>query len=323
MTRLLDIEPDSYRSNALHGDDRMWQETNCYVDVWIELLHSLDLDPVAALPFALSTDFDGDQWRFFKYPLADLRSLYGIQVMEMNPWRGAEHHVEEQLNLGRFMTIEVDSWYLPDTAGTSYRHEHVKTTIIPNMIDRDARQLGYFHNTGYHLLVDDDYAGVFRHHLVDQPEVLPPYTELVRVDGLIRRSHDDLLSATCDLVRVHLARAPADDPVASLRKRIEADSDWLKTGDMDLFHLYAFATVRQLGANAELAGSLCTWLAARGEPTEAASGAFNAISASAKTAQFKLARMIAGRSTDLAPLFDEMEQQRDLAMAVLSDRYGR
>ena len=35
--------------HALHQGERVWQETNCYVDLWIELLHGFGLDPRAAL----------------------------------------------------------------------------------------------------------------------------------------------------------------------------------------------------------------------------------------------------------------------------------
>jgi len=322
LTRVLAIEPDTYQPSPLHGDDRMWQETNCYADVWIELLHALDLDPVPALAFLLSTDFDGDQWRFFKFPLSDLRALYGIAAFEMNPWRGIEHHLEEQLAAGRFLTIEVDSWYLPDTAGTAYQRGHVKTTIVPNMIDPDAQRLGYFHNTGYHELVDADYAGVFRHHLRDQPEVLVPYVELVRTDRLRRPDPEQLLAESIRLVQAHLARRPDRSPVRAMRERIEADESWLQGRDMELFHDYAFATLRQCGASAELTASLCAWLAERGEPTAAAAEQFLALAATMKTIQFKLARLVAGRSTDLGPLFDDAERQHAAALAVLLERYG-
>jgi hypothetical protein len=141
----------------------------------------LGLDYHPALAFTLAVDFDGDQWQFFKFPPEDLRTLYGIEVAEMNPWRGLEHHIEEQLEMGRLLTAEVDSFYLPDTAGISYELAHVKTTIAPNMIDRDRRRLGYFHNSSYYELGDDDFSGLFGHGRV-QPEVLPPYVELVKLD---------------------------------------------------------------------------------------------------------------------------------------------
>ena len=51
------------------------------MDVWIEVLHALGLDPVAASAFTLSCDFEGDQWTFFKYPPEDLRALFGIEAV--------------------------------------------------------------------------------------------------------------------------------------------------------------------------------------------------------------------------------------------------
>ena len=75
--RLLSIDPATWRSHALHAPDRIWLETNCYVDVWIEVLHAFGLEPLAALPFTVSQDFEGDHFTFFKFPAEDLRALYG------------------------------------------------------------------------------------------------------------------------------------------------------------------------------------------------------------------------------------------------------
>ena len=91
----------------------------------------LTFDPTPALAFVLSSDVDGDQWRFFKFPLEDLRALYGIDVAELNPWQGLEYHIETHLRAGRFLTAEVDSWYLPDTAGVSYGLDHAKSPSSP------------------------------------------------------------------------------------------------------------------------------------------------------------------------------------------------
>ena len=180
---MLDLDPATYQPHALHATDRVWTETNCYVDLWIEVLHALGLDPIAACAFTLSTDFEGDQWTFFKYPPEDLRALYGIEVSEMNVWRPVLDHVEEHLDFGRLLTVEVDAWHLPDTAGVSYGTAHVKTTIVPTHLDRSARRLDYFHNAGLFTLDADDFDGVFAR------QVLPPYVELVR---LRKRLEDDL-----------------------------------------------------------------------------------------------------------------------------------
>ncbi len=74
---LLRLDPATFCPHPLHAAERTWTETNCYVDMWIEVLHALGLDPVAAAAFTLSCDFEGDQWTFFKYPPEDLRALSG------------------------------------------------------------------------------------------------------------------------------------------------------------------------------------------------------------------------------------------------------
>ena len=90
---VLCIDPAGYRSHTLHGGDRVWTETNCAADLWIETLHALGYDPVAGLGFALASDFDGDQWRMFTYPAGTLRSLYGLEADELNVWRPLREHV--------------------------------------------------------------------------------------------------------------------------------------------------------------------------------------------------------------------------------------
>ena len=67
------LQPASYQRHALHADDRLWPEKNCYVDIWIEVLHALGLEPRAILPFTVAIDFEGDQWTFFKPPHDELR----------------------------------------------------------------------------------------------------------------------------------------------------------------------------------------------------------------------------------------------------------
>ena len=120
-SQLLDVDRASYRPHPLHAGERTWTETNCYVDLWIELLHALGLDPLAAAAFTLSTDFEGDQWTFFKFPPEDLRALFGLEVAEFNVWRPTLDHAEEQLELGRLFIMDADAWFLPDTQGVSYR----------------------------------------------------------------------------------------------------------------------------------------------------------------------------------------------------------
>ena len=63
-------------------------------------------------------------------------------------------------------------------AATAYRSEHVKSTIIAESIDEDARVLRYFHNAGYHELSGEDYDKLFATYSGDGH--LPTYVELLR-----------------------------------------------------------------------------------------------------------------------------------------------
>lgn len=94
------LDPARYQRHALHGE-RAWPETNCYVDLWIETLHGLGLDPVAGLSFCVGIDLEGDQFTFFKYPIADLERLYGFEIIQLNVWQSLLEQVSNQLRLGR------------------------------------------------------------------------------------------------------------------------------------------------------------------------------------------------------------------------------
>ncbi len=319
---LLPLEAATFTPHPLHAGERTWTETNCYVDVWIEVLHGLGLDPLAAAAFTLSADFAGDQWTFFKYPPEDLRTVFGIEVAEMNVWRPVADHVDEQLGLGNLCTVEADSWFLPDTRGVAYRSDHVKSTIVPNAIDTGARTLGYFHNAGYFELAGDDFDGVFRLGAHADPTALPPYVEQVRLDR-IRRDDPGLFDRVLPLVADHLGRRPADNPVVRMGARLEADLGWLAGQDLETFHRYAFGLCRQCGASAEVAASFVTWLCDRDGPrARPAADALAGLAEGAKALQFSLARVVRGRTVDLAPHLGVMAERWASAMDVLDRCYG-
>ncbi len=324
--RLLALDPTGYQPHPLHANERTWTETNCYVDLWIELLHALGLDPLAAAAFTLSTDFEGDQWTFFKFPPEDLRALFGLEVAEFNAWRPLVDHVEEQLELGRLLIMDADAWFLPDTQGVSYQLAHSKSAMVPNSVDRHGRRLGYFHNAGYFELEGDDFDGVFRIGRYADPISLPPYVETVRLDRM-RRDPGELVRGAIALTRAHLARRPADDPMRRFERRVDQDAAWLGTQDIETFHLYAFGTCRQCGANAELAASFVDWLAAH-DPAASGSDdllivadAFRSVATAAKALQFSLARRSRGRTVDLGGSFEDMSRSYRTAMDGLVARY--
>ncbi len=319
---LLPLEADGFEPHPLHRSDRNWTETNCYVDVWIEVLHALGLEPLAASAFTLSAGFEGDQWTFFKFPPEDLRRVFGLEVTELNVWKPVLDHVVEHLELGHLCTVEADSWFLPDTRGDSYREAHVKSTVVPQMIDIGGRRLGYFHNAGYFELDGDDFDGVFQRGSHADPEKLAPYVEVIRLDRLLR---DDagLLGRALDLAREHLARRPPDNPITAMGARILGDVPWLATEDLETFHLYAFGTCRQCGASSEMAASFVDWLNHHDGPgTESAADDLRAVAEGAKALQFALARVVRGRRADLDSILGPMADRWERAVGTLECRYG-
>ncbi|WP_304170270.1 DUF1839 family protein [Phenylobacterium aquaticum] len=153
-------DPQAYAAHRLHDAARSWPLSNCYIDLWIELLATAGRPPEAMLSFAVELDFEGDQFTFAKPGLDDLRRLYGVTVQELAVYDRIEAHLEIQIARGRPCLVEVDSYFLPDTKGLSYRLEHGKTTVAVNALSAAGRRMEYFHNGGYHLLEGEDYDGL-------------------------------------------------------------------------------------------------------------------------------------------------------------------
>ncbi len=305
-------EPGPYRAHPLHAADRDWPETNCYVDLWIELLHGRGLVPEAMLGFTLRQDFEGDQFTFFKPPAADIERLYGLELLELAVYAGLEAQALVQVAAGRTVLVEVDAIFLPDTGGTTYGRGHSKTTIGILALDPRAQELDYLHNAGRFRLSDADYAGIFG------PSVLPPYAEFVKPVAPPLTAAE-LPGAALDLLRRHRDRAPARNPVLAFRDALAATADGLVQGSLDVFHAYAFNTTRQLGANFEMLASHLAWLEGQG------TGAFGpareaaaALSGEAKAFQFQLARAFHRRNADgLAPRLDRLAATYDAVFAAL------
>jgi hypothetical protein len=319
---LPDLDPASYARHPLHAEGRVWVEKNCYADIWIELLHALRLDPAAMLPFTVAVDFVGDQWTFFKPPHEDLAALYGVEVQELTVWRPLLDHAVEHAASGRFLSTEADAFWLPDTAGTDYRRQHTKTTIVLNDVDVDARRLGYFHNAGYHALEGEDFTQLFRLDASFDAAFMPLYAELVRVDRAAPRPPRELAALSRALLCKHLARRPADNPVRRFGARFAADLPELSRRGLDHYHAWAFATVRQLGAAFELAALHLRWLEAAGDVgLGPAADAFDAVSAGAKAFILKAARAVnARRPLDATATFADMAAAWDAGMATLVAR---
>jgi hypothetical protein len=296
MVSLLGLDPASYEPHFLHGPDRAYPETNCYTDILIEFVHAAGAEPLAVLGCTLAVDFEGDQWTFFKPRPEEMEALLGLDIHEMQPYRSQEEQLAEQIAAGRTLVIEFDSWFLPDTEATAYRREHVKTSVLVEAIDREGEVLRYFHNAGYHELSGEDYRGVFRLDHEYSGDVLPPYTELVRLDAGERLEGEELRAAGRELLLANAARRPADNPFERFGAQLARELPNLLAGDAQRYHDYAFATVRMVGAAFDVGAAHVEW--ALGEAGAPAAARMREIVDGCKTLSFKLARR---REFDPAP----------------------
>jgi hypothetical protein len=321
MQQILNIDPATYQRHNIHVQERDWAETNCYVDVWIELLHALGHEPIAAMSFTLGIDFEGDQWTFFKFKLADIYRLYNIDVQELAIWKPLTVHIEEQVGWGRPVLVELDSMYLPDTVGTAYKEAHVKTTVSVNLMDIENKKMGYFHAQSYYQLEGQDFIDVFRLENKDASH-LEPYVEIAKLTAEKNVTNDELVKTSIIVLKEQLRALPKVNPFLPFKVQLEKDIAWLKEEGLEMFHHYCFATLRQFGACFEQASFYIDWLIQNGEQgLEEARQHYKDISELTKVYQFQLARVVSrGKTIDLTTI-DTLSEHWDKAVSILKNKY--
>jgi hypothetical protein len=277
---LLGLDPRSYVPHAVHGPGFGYPETNCWTDVLVELLHAHGREPLAGLGCALSLDHEGDQFTFFKPRQDEIEALFGVDIHELQPYRSFTSHLENQLAQGNTLIVEVDAWWLPDTAGMSYRQAHVKTSIAVDTLEPD--RLVYFHGSGLHELTGEDRARVL------VPDGLPGYVEVVRFDAGPMLEGDELRAVARELMRDNLLRRPSRSPFVAFGEQLGRELDDVLAMSPDDVHLFAFATTRMAGAAMALAAAHVRWVL--GEAGAEAADAFDAVSATTRTLTMRLMR---------------------------------
>jgi hypothetical protein len=313
------LSASNYQRHALHAEGCAWVEKNCYVDLWIELLHAAKLEPLAMLPFTLATDFDGEQWTFYKPPHGDMLDLYGVDVQELTIFKPLLEHCEFQASRRRLVLTEADAWWLPDTRGTDYRSKHTKTTIAVESIDRQALKLGYFHNAGYYELEGEDFTQLFKPDQPVDPNALPLFAEIADFERVERLSERELADRSRQLLTRWLKRAPKTNPFERFGQHLASELETLRARGLAYYHAFAFATIRQAGSGFELSAAYLRWLEAQraGSYVEAAS-AFEAISTSMKALILKGARAVnSTKPADFSPMFQEVAAKWDEGMSLL------
>ncbi len=304
--------PENFSRHALHAEERIWVEKNCYIDLWISLAHCHGLQPLAMLGVCAAVDFLGDQWTFFKPSHDALRSLYGIDVQELTLWRPLQEHVLEHLGAGRLISVEADAFWLPDTAATDYQRQHSKTTIVIVACDPQAEELLYFHNAGLYRLLGADCQNT----LANGGLPLPLFAETISLGRRVQRSEADLRAECRGRLREHLAWRPAGNPVRRFEAGFAAELPRLQQQGLANYHAWAFANTRQFGAAMELLALHLRWLAGQ----EAAAAEFETVAEACKVFILKAARAVAGpRPLDAAALFESMASAWQRGMDGLED----
>ena len=125
------------------------------------------------------------------------------------------------------------------------------------------------------------------------------------------------------LLARHLARRPQRNPVAAFRTRIADQAKAVSERAPCFFHLYAFNTLRQLGANFELLGSHLAWLRRRGRRDDCGGrGLGPAFGRRQMPRQFQLARACnRKRFADLESQLDPLVAAYDAAIDGLARLY--
>src|SRR5262249_26376650 len=157
----------------------------------------------------------------FKPSHDEINELYGLDVHELNVWRPLIEHAQEHLASGRMISTESDAYWLPDTSGTDYRTNHVKTTIVLNELDLERKRLGYFHNASYHALEGEDFEKTFRLGVAHDPTFLPLFAEFIRTEGRVKRPEAELAAMSFALWRKHARLIPRANPVRKFQQRFE------------------------------------------------------------------------------------------------------
>lgn len=319
MARVIDVDLQRFAPSPLHVPNRNWYEGNCYTDLWIAVLHCLGLEPRACLGPTLSCGYSADQWTFFKPALSDLQRLYGVVIEEMTVWRSLLTHCETHVAAGQLPLVEVDAFYLPDTAQTDYQKNHSKTTIAVNALDAQRKTLEYFHNAGYFELTGDDFDGIFRLSEKASEGHLPPYCETVKLSHLINRPDAELKKLARDMAAEHIRSRPPGNPITVFEQSLEQVLPQLIEQDEDYFHAWVFASLRQLGAGYELAAIHLRWLADdQGAVIDEAAQHFDAIADTAKMLVMKTARIaMSGKTKSLAAPLAQMQADLEAAYALV------
>ena len=313
------LDPATYRPHALHAGERTYRETNCYTDVLIELLHARGDEPLAALG---SHRAHGLRGRPVDVLQAAARATWscssGSTSTRCSPTGRCPRQIAEQLAAGRTLIVELDSWYLPDTAATSYRDRARQDARSPSRRSTATASGCATSTTPGCYELDGERLPGRRSALGggSADDVLPPYTELVAVRrraaarrrGAARRGARAAAPSTSTRVRpanpVRALRRAARRAICRAARRATPPTTTPTRSRRSAWSAPAF----------EIGASHVDWLL--GAAATSAAAALRRIVDGSKVLSFKLARR---RPFDPEPAIDALAAAWDEAMTRLDD----
>ncbi|SDD36501.1 protein of unknown function [Cupriavidus sp. YR651] len=312
-------------AHALHGGNPVWSHTNRHIDLWVELLHGWELEPIAALPFTVTQDFSGDQFTSSNIPAGDMECLYGIVRDELSTYDRLESHVAAQTSCGNVVILEVDNFQLPQ-AGKAYRRQHARSSIAIDVLVPEATAVGYYHHDGYHTASGEDYEAIFRmpgDDAISRGAAFFPQAEVVR-RRFTAQADAALVRASLGLLRAHLVRRPRENPICAFRTAFPDHLDQLMARGEPNFQAYAANVLRQLGANFELLGRYVRWLVMQGQvlPDTVAEACYT-MASEAMVMQFRLMRAVISHKPDpCQDCLDQLEAAYKDTVPALAAHFG-
>ena len=260
---------------------------------------------------------------FGKFPHADLRALYGIEIIELNVWRPLVGHLEEQLA----WPARRSSKSMPSTSPNG-RHVVPRGTRQDDDRDPAHRQ----RRAPARLLAQRGRLralgrGLQRH--VQSRRAAPGAPATVcrgrEAQGTAARARAARSSTSpSGLLCHHVARRPATNPFRRYAERSAERPGLAGGGNAARFSRLRLRHVSTVGAAFELAATYLRWLERHGElELDAVAVDCDAIATTAKALQFKVARMVQTRRRfDAEPMVETMAAAWDNAMGALGARYG-
>ena len=153
-----------------------YTETNCYTDILIELLHARGDEPLAALGLHAADGLRGRPVDVLQAAPERPRSAVRRSTSTRCSRTGrCPSRSPSRSRRGRTMIVELDSWYLPDTAATSYRTRAREDSVVARGDRPRGRAAALLPQRRRSTSSSgEDYRGVFRLGREFSGDVLPP-----------------------------------------------------------------------------------------------------------------------------------------------------